>query len=253
LNRYKFVISYKGSGYCGSQIQKNGKTVEGEIKKVLRSIFKDDIVVSMSGRTDAGVHATGQVVSFKAVKQIPEQNIRMAMNSLLPGDIRVKKLYSVDIDFDPRRLAKSRVYNYLFTNEDILSYLDDYVAKINFTPDLKQVLKIKDVLIGCHDFVHLRSCGSNENNTIREIMDFDIRVEKVVDVYSGEVSIIYKVVICANSFLYKMVRHIVGAVFEVLKGKQLVEEFASFLTENEKKYRYKVADAKGLSLIKVNY
>jgi tRNA pseudouridine38-40 synthase len=254
LNRYKVTIAYKGERYCGYQYQKDVRTVESEILEALKRIYQDeDIRIRASGRTDAGVHAEGQVISFKVKRKIPEQNIRMAMNSKMPEDIRAKKVECVKAEFDPRRSAKSRVYMYLFSNYDMPRYLKEYVTRINFEPNMEEVNKIKEIILGEHDFESLRNLGSNEKSTVRKVLRFEITKEVRKDIYYEKEIVLYKMAIEANSFLYRMVRHIAGIVFEVLSGRKKAEDIKNLFENKKEKFKYTVAEAKGLCLVKVNY
>ncbi len=254
MNRYKAIIAYKGDKYCGYQYQINARTVEGEILEVLKQLYEDeDIKIIAAGRTDAGVHAEGQVISFNVKKKIPAQNIRMAMNAIMPKDIRVKELELVKAEFDPRRLAKSRVYMYLFSNQNMPNYLKDYVAKINFEPRMAEIDKIKEIIIGEQDFENLRNVGSSVRSTIREVLKFEIIKEIRKDIYNEKDIILYKMLIEANSFLYKMVRHIAGVVFEVLSSRKEAKDIKKLFENKKEEFKYAVVEAKGLSLVKVNY
>lgn len=253
MNNYKLVISYDGTNYIGFQKQKIGHTIQSVIELAIRKVFREYDCFNASGRTDTGVHAEGQVVSFCTSNLISAKNVLNALNSNLPDDVIVLDAEIVGQDYRARRSAKTRLYNYLFTADSIPIYLRDQISLVRFKVEESVFKNIEDIFYGKHDFVNFRKLGSNERSTIREIVDF--RIEKMVinSLYSTEKNyVIYRVIIEANSFLYSMVRSIVGSIFEVLRSKRTVKELRDMLNLNDK-FNYTIAESKGLSLVKVNY
>ncbi len=248
---YKLLISYNGSAYCGFQEQPNVTTVESELKKALKQVYLQDIKIVGAGRTDAGVHAIGQVINYKIDKQIPANKLLLAINSKLSNNLRVKSLTVVNENFHARKSAVSREYHYLFTNNDIPFYLEPIITRIRFKPNLDLFSEFSKIIIGKHDFGNFRKLGSFEKSTIKEVFNFDISIEELTDYFEKNV-IIYRLKICASGFLYGMVRCITGAIFEVLRGKRKLAEFQNLILNNDK-YKYTIASAKGLTLVKVNY
>jgi tRNA pseudouridine38-40 synthase len=153
LNNYKLKIEYNGAKYYGSQYQPNKLTIEGVLKEAIVKILKNkDIKTIFSGRTDAGVHAKGQVLTFKTENNIPDKKLKIAINNLLPKNIYVKEVEKVDIGFNPRKFATSREYRYLFANEELPVYMKQFVEKVNFEPNIDAINRIKKKIIGKHAF-----------------------------------------------------------------------------------------------------
>lgn len=253
---YKVVFAYKGTSFSGFQKQPGKlRTVEGEFLEGLSKIVGKRVgAVVASGRTDAGVHAEGQVISFVSDCGIPPGNILRALNSVLPRDITVHKVEEVETRFHARYSAKSREYRYLFTDDRSLFFLDEFVTKIEFKPKIELFPFFSQYVVGTHDFSLFRCKGSTEFSTIKRIFQFELFEYKYPTVYNVEIAYpIYCLRIVGNSFLYKMVRNLAGAIFEVLRGKRNVEEFAAMLQPHPEPYKFTTAPPTGLCLYRVNY
>lgn len=251
---YKLVFSYLGTDFFGSQIQPGQRTVEGELKKAFEKLYGQDVPIVMSGRTDTGVHAESQVLSYKVEKTYPVERVVAALNRYLPNDILVKDVSEVSDSFNARRSAKSREYRYLFTNEAIPLYMKPMITEIGFYPDLKSLSGIETILVGDLDFKHFRNLGSDEKSTVRTIYSFSVNKREIPIVYRDcDRFTVYEIEIKGVSFLYRMVRNLTGALFEVMGGKRSLNEFSSQLSASEKIFHYTTAPAKGLSLVRVGY
>ncbi|MEK9658116.1 MAG: tRNA pseudouridine(38-40) synthase TruA [bacterium] len=254
-NRYCLKIAYNGFKFAGSQEQKNQRTIQTVVKHSLYKLFSDVKQVHFSGRTDAGVHAISQYLHFDSSLNIPEDNIKRALNNVLPDDIYIYKVKKENNAFNARRSASSRVYQYLFTNNEIPFEYQPFIKKITFQPNESMFDQLEKVLVGEHDFCNFRKLGSNEKSTRRVI--FTVKFEKKMfqSLYEMEnLGHYYSLTIEANSFLYRMVRNLMGAMLEVLKGKYTINEFELFLyNKHGKKIIYNAAEAKGLCLVKVKY
>lgn len=249
----KLTVAYKGKNFYGWQFQPEKRTVEAELNKALSKIYKKEIKVIGAGRTDSGVHAEGQVANYKVAQEIDPDNLKEAINTLLAEDVNIKKVELVAEDFHARYSAKSREYVYFFSNKPVSLVRQDFVSIVKFGPDLSRIKEIEKILLGKHDFVCLRNTGSNEKQTVREILDFKIREISMSDLYGiNEADKLFEIYIKADSYLYRMVRNIVGALFEIMRGKRTEADFKALLDE-QREYKYTTALAKGLSLIRVNY
>lgn len=256
MNNYKVELSYIGTRYKGSQYQPNDPTVEKELKDALYKIYKKNVPITFAGRTDAGVHSSGQVVSYRSNLYIPAEKLLVAINACLPCDIKVKSVSEVESGFHARKSAVSREYRYLFSDQDLPVFLRPYVTTVRFKVNLNNIAGIKNIIEGCHDFRHLYCKGSTPGPTVRTIYEFSVKKKSLTDifeVYTDNNLLVYEIKIRANSFLYRMVRCIVGAIFEILKGKQTEADFKELLKIGEKPYYYSVVPANGLNLIKVEY
>src|SRR6056297_1465333 len=209
LKNIKIIISYDGTNYFGWQKQKNKKTIQGTIENTIRKITgENEIKLNGSGRTDAGVHAIGQVANFVTQNNLPIEKWPIVLNYNLPGDIRIKNAKEVNITFHARYSAKSKLYKYYVMNryykENIISskqvFLKNYCYFLNNKLDIDRMKEVAKYLIGCHDFSPL-SCfnkkkGERKKNKKRTISKIDINKKKQMVCFSIE----------ANAFLYKMVR-----------------------------------------------
>ena len=251
---FKLTISYDGTHYSGSQYQINNNTIESCIRIALSRTIKSYNNLVFSGRTDSGVHATAQVVSIKTDVNISCVQLKIALNNSLPNDIEVKLVETINADFNARKSAISREYMYLFTNETVPLYLSPYIVHVPFEIDLEEINHLLNYFLGEHDFRQFRKTGSNEKSTIRHVLKCEVFEEENLNLYNSTNHIkLFRLHIVADSFLYRMVRNIVGVMFKVMKEKKYQEHLIETLTNDKKLFQYIAADAKGLSLTKVNY
>ncbi len=217
-------------------------------------MFKDVKKIYGSGRTDTGVHAEGQIVHFDTNKIFESKTVIAGINAKLAKDLKVIACERVDSQFDARRSATSREYNYLFSSDEIPHYLIDFVTAIRFQPNEMLLNSLRDVIEGTHDFKRFRNVGSTENGTERTVFHFSITKHPFPCVYEwNPTGYYYRIRIVANGFLYRMVRNITGGVFEVLRGRQSIDTLRQYLNGDAVSFKYTTAPAKGLSLVKVNY
>ena len=240
--RVVLILEYDGTGYHGSQWQANAPTIQGEVESALAKLTGEKIRIVAASRTDAGVHARGQVVSFKTGLSFPTITWVKGLNFYLPNDIAVKAAYKVRMDFDVRREATSRQYHYYILNRLVRSPFWQRFAYLVPQPlDIEAMNRACQILIGEHDFAPF--CPSPRNRTVRTV-------------YKAEVSkkgnlVIFDMV--ANSFLPHQVRHTVGSLIEVGLGKMGVETFWELAQSKQPGVMGPAAPAYGLCLIKVNY
>lgn len=254
LTNTKATIRYKGTCFSGSQVQPTQRTVEGELKKGLKELYKIDVPLVLSGRTDSGVHAEGQVINYNAPLEIPNGNVLNALNSILPDDIQVVNIETVDDEFNARFSAVSREYRYLFTQKEVPLWLNDFVVRYpEFNIDMNEFTELCEIIVGENTFTHFKALGSNERHDRREIKKCCVAKTDMQSVFYDTPLPVYQFVVEANSFLYRMVRNLIGAMIEVLRGKQSIADFKAMLTSKNKIYLYTTAPAKGLCLMKVNY
>ena len=206
----------------------------------------------MSGRTDAGVHAEYQVCHYDADIAVPINKCVIALNSLLPSDVRIVDATIVEDSFHARYSATSRRYYYAFTPDEIPLFLSSYLVKAEVAPSETLIKQIQEILIGEHDFKHFRHIGSNKNYTTRTIYEFQIKKRVIRPLFNLKKITVFEVYIEANSFLYRMVRNIIGALFHVMKGKQSLKAFEDMLA-CKATYSYLPANPSSLSLIEVKY
>lgn len=241
--RYKCTCSYDGSLFHGFQIQENLRTVQSEIELVLKEVLKKDITIFASGRTDALVHAIGQVFHFDSDIVMTGSQMKRAINSYLPKDIYIKNVEIVSDEFHSRFSAVSKEYHYVISLIEYDPLKRNYVCHPLYKNiDYDRMEKASKIFIGEHDFKSFSKLGKNEN-TIRNI--------ESIEFCYGNNQLVIKIV--GNGFLHNMVRIIVGMLFEVGKGKLDEEYLKMALDKKDRKYCPKVAPAEGLYLYKVNY
>lgn len=255
ISHYKLTIQYKGTRYSGWQIQLGTTelTVQGEIMRALSVISKSDDVKSMgAGRTDAGVHALGQVVKVSMPLTIATENLVKALNVNLPDDIRVLQAETSDENFHPTVHAKSKEYHYRFTAERTFSaFQNELIANYPFELDLKKMQAACKLLVGEHDFTNFYCEGTEVSSYVRTIYSCDI-----LEISQGEWQMLpahFVFRINGNGFLKQMVRLIMGAVWNVGRGKITLEEFRSALGPTKVQRLGPVAPPNGLYMVRVNY
>ncbi len=235
-------MEYDGTRYHGSQYQANARTIQEEIEHALYKLSGEKIRIATAGRTDAGVHAKGQVVSFKTKSAFPPQTWIKALNYYLPFDIAVKAAREVANDFDVRRDALSREYRYYILNNNTRSPLMQRFAYLIPHPlDIEAMNRACQVLPGEHDFAPFASAVSGR--TIRQV--YRTEVDTREDLVRFDM--------VASSFLPHQVRNTIGGLIEVGLGKMEVETFWKLARSGKAGAIGPTAPAHGLYLMKVNY
>ncbi|MFB7303901.1 tRNA pseudouridine(38-40) synthase TruA [Heyndrickxia sporothermodurans] len=243
--RYKCVVAYDGSNFSGYQVQPNGRTVQGELEAALKKIHKgEEVKVVGSGRTDAGVHATGQVIHFNTPLHIPLNRWPIVLNSMLPNDISIKQTELVDANFHARFSVVKKEYRYkVYTSPYRDPFKHVYAYHYPYPLNLDEMEKASKHFIGTHDFTSFCSAKTEVADKVRTIED--IRFVK-----SNEE---LEVQFIGNGFLYNMVRILMGTLLEVGIGKRKSEEIPSILEQRNRINAGKTAPAEGLYLWKVYY
>jgi len=242
--RVKLTLEYDGSAYAGWQLQADQESIQGCIESALAEIFGAAVKISGAGRTDSGVHARGQVASVLLPRQFDPSDLRRALNALLPPDIAVLNAEAVSQDFDPRRDARSRIYEYRVLNRETRSAFDfHYAWLVRGLLDLDAMRSAAHEFVGEHDFAAFRSLGSEERTTRRRVLASDWQ-------RAGEL-LCYRVE--ANSFLRHMVRTMVAAMVDAGHGKTARGDIAALLTARDRAAAPAPAPACGLYLVEVRY
>jgi len=242
VQNHKITISYDGTDYYGWQKQKSHRTIQGELEKALMKILSMETSVIGSGRTDAGVHALGQVAHFSASTRLEKKEFIQALNGTLPNDIRVISLQKVSVDFHARKSAKSKIYQYRVLNSPRISpFILRYVLHWPATLDIQAMSDAAALFIRESDFTSFSS--NRELHPVRLIMCSEITQKGKEIIYTVE----------ANGFLRYMVRSIVGTLLQVGCRKMLPEDIEDIFKMKKRSLRSPTAAAKGLCLIKVKY
>lgn len=241
----KLVVAYDGTSYHGWQRQENAITVQQVLEEKLSHVFAEKINLVASGRTDAKVHALGQVVSFTTSGKIPLENIGKATNAILPNSIVVISAHEVASDFHARFDAKGKTYQYkIIENERFNPFTANYAWLLGEKLDLKNMQKAADMILGEHDFSSFQATGSTPTVPVRKMT-----VAKWQKNEQGEVSF----TVSGNGFLYHMVRNLVGTMVDVGLGKMTPTDFQQVLIAKNRKKAGKTAPAQGLYLCEVFY
>ena len=241
----KLVIEYDGTNYLGWQIQPNGQTIQGVIQDRLKRLTGESSQLIGSGRTDAGVHALGQVAHFKTESRMDANTFQRALNSLLPEDIVIRRAEEVEAEFHARRSARSKVYEYRILNRTTPPAIDrQYMWYVPQKLNLDEMKKATHSLVGEHDFSAFRSVGSSTRSSVRNILRADWKRGK-----EG----LLRFEIEATGFLKQMVRAIVGTLVEVGRGKIDAEGFREILESKDRRKAGPTAPAQGLFLKEVKY
>ena len=247
MRNFKLILEYDGTGFNGWQVQSQGeRTVQGEIQKVLFQIFKHKVVVIASGRTDAGVHALGQVINFKVRSRMSPLEVQRAMTAFLPTDIVIKNAEDVDPAFHAQHEARSKTYRYTILNRKYSSakernFCHFYPHRMN----LSRMRKEAKTLVGRKDFKSFEAADHQraKHSTVRAIKRVDIR--KKNDWVTIDIE--------ADGFLYKMVRNIVGTLLDAGSGRLPKGEIKSILTKKDRCLAGQTAEPQGLCLLEVKY
>jgi len=255
LPKVKLVLCYNGEAFFGSQKQAGAvRTVASVLENAIERLYEDQVNLVFSGRTDSGVHADGQVVSFEAKNTVPVGRLQDALNGLLPEDLQVKEADYVDEKFCARFSATRRRYQYLFSETRIPMTDRTYVASVGFKPQGGLFEAAGRILIGRHDFRNFGNTGSNAKTTVRHVETFRFETCERNELHNWNQNWrLHRVTIEANGFLYRMVRNIMGAVFEIHKGRLTLDDFRRMIYNQCERLRYVPAPPEGLTLSKVSY
>lgn len=235
-------IEYDGTAYGGWQIQPNAITVQEVIENAIFDLTKSKVRLNASGRTDAGVHATGQYANFFIDSTIPSDKFAQAVNTRLPDDIRIIKSMHAADDFHARFSAIGKHYRYQM-HIGVMAVGRKYYHVLRHDVDINVMQKAAAYLIGEHDFKSFMASGSSVKTTVREIYRADIK-------RSGDIIILD---IECSGFLYNMVRIIAGTLIEIGQGRINPEMMKDIILSKNRERAGKTAPAKGLLLIDVKY
>lgn len=242
--RYAGLVEYDGTDFAGWAAQPGRRTVEATLAGALETILRHPVKLTVAGRTDAGVHASGQVVSFTAPTRFSPSSLAYRTTAVLPPDAALRRCVAVDEGFDARRDATSRSYEYRVLDDDIRSPLERHRAvHVIRRPDPALLHEAASLIRGTHDF---RAFTPSRSRHVRF-------VRAVEESWWEERSGLLAYRISANSFLYGMVRALVGTMLEVGQGRRSLQAFAGLLNGGERSEAGPAAPARGLTLVGVGY
>ncbi len=248
MYRYQLTVAYKGTRYSGWQIQKNARSVQEEIYKALNKIGFGKSKVTGSGRTDAGVHAKGQVVLIEGDKSFSPVTLKKALNANLPDDIRILQASLASEGFHPLRNAKQKTYIYRVRSSDVPSpFTLDYEWQIPYSLDLNQMRRCAFEYVGKHDFKAYCASGSSVKTTERTIFRFEVNQE------DSDFGKVYTFTVTGDGFLYNMVRIMVGTLVQAGQGRISPDQIKKSLISGNRKDAGPTAPPQGLILDQVVY
>lgn len=240
----KLTIEYDGTNYHGWQSQTNAAAVQDVIQSAIKKITGEECTLTASSRTDAGVHALGQVANFRTESNIPPNKFSYVLNSVLPDDIVIKKSEEVNQDFHAQYLAIGKKYRYLIYNSNSPSALlrnrACYVPqRLNF----EAMVRAAESFVGTYDFSAFKASGGSVKTSVRTIANTSLNVCE--DIFKFEIA--------GNGFLYNMVRIITGTLIEVGIGKISAKSIPEIIESRDRKRAGRTAPAHGLYLVEVYY
>ena len=244
MRNIKLIVEYDGSRYYGLQKQTNKETVQSEIERAIKEITNEDVTITYSGRTDAGVSAYGQVISFKTNTDIPVDRLPLALNSHLKKSIIVQSAEEASDNFHPRYSCKGKKYMYVINNSRYGSAIfrkNEYHVPQKLDVDsMKKAIKYFE---GTHDFKAFKASGTSNKDSVRTIYEANIFAE------NDRINIQLR----GNGFLYNMVRIITGTLIDVGLGKIKPEDIPDIIESKDRKKAGKTVPPHGLYLMEVYY
>lgn len=246
--RYVLKIAYDGTDFAGWQCQKNARTVQETLETAIETALGVTLRVTASGRTDAGVHAVGQVCHFDGELSVPPEKMPDCLNRYLPPDVRVTDGWGADERFDANRTAKKKTYCYsLYVAGREMPLKERYAVRVENAPSLEKLQAAAKLFEGEHDFKAFCASGSSVKTTVRTV--YSVRVEEGESFGSRDL----RISVTGNGFLYNMVRTMTGELLDVASGKRSAESLKKAFETGERGLLGKTMPAKGLCLREVFY
>lgn len=245
--RVKLTISYDGTELCGWQVQNNGVSAQGLIEEAIFKATGERVRVTGSGRTDAGVHAAGQVAHFDTSSSVPAERFYKAINAYLPPSVRVMKSEEATENFHACNSAKKKTYAYSLYISGVEKPLKErYAVRVDEGIDTEKMRAAAKEFVGEHDFAAYKASGSAAKTTIRRI--YSLSVESF-----GKLGEDIKITVCGNGFLYNMVRIMTGTLVAAGRSEISAEDIKRSLTSGARPKNVKTFPAKGLCLLSAEY
>ena len=246
---YVLKIAYDGTDYAGWHCQKNAVTVQEKLEDAIFAALGKSIRVTASGRTDAGVHAAGQVCHFDAENvTVPPEKMPDCLNRFLPSDVRVTEGWGADETFDANRSAKRKTYCYsIYVSSREMPLKERYASRVENAPDLEKLQAAAKLFEGEHDFKAFCASGSSVKTTVRTV--YEVKVEETQTYGSRDL----KMYVTGNGFLYNMVRTMAGELLELASGRRTEESLFQAYATGKRELLGKTMPAKGLTLLQVEY
>lgn len=242
MPRIKCRVSYDGSKFYGFQVQNKERTIQGELQKAIKNVTQENIIIHASGRTDARVHAKGQVFHFDTDKELDTNRWKMAINHFLPNDIYIHSCDIVSEEFHSRYSATCKEYRYYINIGEYSVFDTHYIYQYNRPLDLSLMQEGANLFIGEHDFASYCVSLPGEN-TVRTIYSFEI----------NEKEGIVECIVTGSGFRRYMVRHLIGALIQIGANRFSLQEAKNRLDSKGEKHILFKAKPQGLYLYRVDY
>lgn len=244
MKRVKLTVAYDGTNYCGWQVQPNGITIQEVLNQCLSEFTGEKIETVGASRTDAGVHALGNVAVFDTEMRMPGDKFSFALNQRLPEDIRIQKSEEVDVNFHPRYIKSQKTYEYRILNRRFPIPTERFYSHFTYIPlDIEKMREAAEYLVGEHDFKSFCGTGAQVKTTVRTIKE--IQIEKNEDRITIRIT--------GEGFLYNMVRIIAGTLMDIGGGLYPPEKMQEILEAKDRKKAGPTAPARGLTLMEIQY
>ncbi len=242
--QYRLLLEYDGTDYHGWQLQPNARTLQEVLETALATVLRHPARLHAAGRTDAGVHALGQVATFQTERDVDVRELRKALNALTPADLAIREVVPVPESFDARRSATSRVYEYRIWNQPWRSaFWHRYTWHVPRALDVRAMRNGAALLVGEHDFSAFRASDCESESRIRRVLHSGLTETENLCTYRVQ----------ANAFLKHMVRTIVGTLVLVGFGELSVDDVARILASRDRTQAGATAPPQGLCLVAVSY
>lgn len=244
MKRIRLTVAYDGTNYCGWQIQPNGITIQEVLENCLEDLTGKKTEIMGASRTDAGVHALGNIAVFDTDMRMPGEKFSFALNQRLPEDIRIQKSEEVPPDFHPRYRESEKTYVYRILNRQFPIPTQRLYAHFTYIPlDTARMREAGSYLIGEHDFKSFCGAGAQVKTTVRTIKE--VSVSRKDDLITIKIR--------GNGFLYNMVRIIAGSLMEIGGGMYPPEHMKEILEARDRQAAGPTAPARGLTLAEIRY
>ena len=244
MKRVKLTVAYDGTNYCGWQVQPNGITIQEVLNQCLSEFTGEKIETIGASRTDAGVHALGNVAVFDTEMRMPGDKFSFALNQRLPEDIRIQKSEEVDVNFHPRYIKSQKTYEYRILNRRFPIPTERFYSHFTYIPlDIEKMREAAEYLVGEHDFKSFCGTGAQVKTTVRTVKE--IQIEKNEDRITIRIT--------GEGFLYNMVRIIAGTLMDIGGGLYPPEKMQEILAAKDRKKAGPPAPARGLTLMEIQY
>lgn len=247
-------VAYDGTNYHGWQLQPNAATIEGELNRALCALTGEEIVVTGASRTDAGVHALGNVAVFDTTSRIPAEKFSYALNQRLPEDIVIQSSKQVADDFHPRHCDCRKTYEYDILNRTFpLPAYRNTAYFLYGTLNIEAMRRACQAFLGEHDFASFCTAGAQVQTTVRTIYSLEVECRPLTEANAGSADQLLTIRVKGNGFLYNMVRIIAGTLVEVGRGHIKPEEVAGIIAAKDRAKAGPTAPARGLRLVEIEY